>query len=281
MAQYANYWSCSKVAKIILGLPKPSAATASEWKTWKKESKQKHPYRYWMAEEGLGYLQDFVYWPYNRFNDIRYYINNRWITKSHALTSHPSDIKRGNWQDLGYRILPCLFNELVDFVEIEQAYMNVIWDNDARKKYCVPWWRTSFFRWRTWRCPEAGIEYLDWAASLTQTESEGFYDKNSPEYGKPTQQAVSAIEIKSLYAWWKEIYPNRPDPYEISGWNELRSNIRNSDDFLDMFDRNESQSEKDERKKVYLKIAEIEQQYEQEDEHMMIRLIKVRHALWT
>ena len=146
MAQHANYWTCSKFADWLRGTAKPSAETSKGWYNWTKEAKEKHPFRYWLADDVLGGLQDFVYWPYNKFHSIRYYINNRWVTKSHALTAHPRDIKPGKWQDVGYRFLPCLFNELVDFVEIEQAWHHVMWDEEARKKYKTPWWRTSFFR---------------------------------------------------------------------------------------------------------------------------------------
>lgn len=279
MAQYNNYWSNTKFAKWLSGTPKPEAGTSREWREWRETAKKSHPFRYWLAEEGLGYLQDFVYWPYNTFHSFRYYINNRWVTKSHALTAHPNDIKPGKWQDVGYRFLPCLFNELVDFVEVETAWMHVVWDEDARKKYCTPWWRTNFFKWRTWRCPEAGIAHLDWAASLTNEE---WCDKNDPEYGKPTPQALAAMEIKELYTWWKDVYPNRPDPYDISGWSELCDKNRKTGDVLSILDyENETPDERLERNAVHKKLQDIETEYEQEEEDMLIRLIKVRRSLWT
>ena len=279
MAQYNNYWSNTKFAKWLSGTPKPAAGTAREWREWRETAKKSHPFRYWLSEEGLSYLQDFVYWPYNTFHSFRYYINNRWVTKSHALTAHPNDIKPGKWQDVGYRFLPCLFNELVDFVEVETAWMHVVWDEDARKKYCTPWWRTSFFRWRTWRCPEAGIAHLDWAASLTNEE---WCDKTDPEYGKPTPQALAAMEIKELYTWWKDVYPNRPDPYDISGWSELCDKNRKTGDVLSILDyENETPDERLERNAVHKKLQDIETEYEQEEEDMLIRLIKVRRSLWT
>lgn len=279
MAQYNNYWSNTKFAKWLSGTPKPAAGTAREWREWRETAKKSHPFRYWLSEEGLSYLQDFVYWPYNTFHSFRYYINNRWVTKSHALTAHPNDIKPGKWQDVGYRFLPCLFNELVDFVEVETAWMHVVWDEDARKKYCTPWWRTSFFRWRTWRCPEAGIAHLDWAASLTNEE---WCDKTDPEYGKPTPQALAAMEIKELYTWWKDVYPNRPDPYDISGWSELCDKNRKTGDVLSILDyENETPDERLERNAVHKKLQDIETQYEQEEEDMLVRLIKIRRSLWT
>lgn len=127
-----NYWSCSKLADAIRGAPKLGSATSKEWISWHNTIKKTSPLRYWIAEEGLDYIQLFVTWPTRKIYDIKCYINNRWVTRTHALTSSQRDIKRGQWADLGSRFLPCLFNELVQFVEVE---LN-------------------------------GLDYLDWAISL-------------------------------------------------------------------------------------------------------------------
>ena len=43
-------------------------------------------------------------------------------------------------------------------------------------------------------------------------------EKDSPNFGKPTGQALRAKEIKELYLWWTVTYRARPDPYDASGW---------------------------------------------------------------
>jgi hypothetical protein len=101
--------------------------TSEEWDNWTTAAQMKHNFRYWLAEEGLSYLQDFVTWPVRKIYDVKYYINNRWVTRTHALTAHPRDIKPGAWCDVGNRFLPCLFNELVDFVETESAWSHIAW----------------------------------------------------------------------------------------------------------------------------------------------------------
>lgn len=258
---------------------KPNSATGKGWKQWKEEAKASHPFRFWLAEEGLDKLQDIWCYIPERINDVRYYINNRWVSRTHALTAHPRDIKPGQWQDVGNRFLPCLFNELVDFVEIEQAWHHCMWDEEARKKYSVPWWRSGWLRWRTWRCPEAGMAYLDWASGLTQNDSWGI-EKGDPDYGKPTYQALAAREIKELYLWWKEVYPNRPDPMDASGWSAY-CNMRRKKGY-DLLDFEDKTLEEEEMSKTALeKSHEIEESYDREDEEMMIRLIRVRKSLWT
>jgi hypothetical protein len=272
----SNYWSCSKFADWLRGTDKLKMGTGKEWNQWRRAAQETHPIRYWIVEEGLDYLQNFVNWPMDRIHDVRYYINNRWITRSHALTAHPRDIKPGNWCDVGNRFLPCLFNELVDFVEVETAWHHCLWDEAAREQYGVPWSR-SFFRFRTWRCPEAGIDHLKWAMTLTNEE---FLEEDEKHLAEPTRQALAAKEILELYTWWKEVYPQRPDPHDAGGWSEYCENRRrNGYDFFDMEDRTPEEAEM--AKTALDRTREIEDAYEKEDTEMLVRLIKVRDSLWT
>lgn len=274
----STYWSCTKLADWIRGTPKNGAKTSKGWREWRKEARGFSPLRYWLAEEALDKIQDFVMFPSDIFYSVKYYINNRWVTKTHCLSAHPRDIKPGEWCDVGNRFLPCLFNELVDFVEIELAWSNVAWDKEARKKYNPPFYAFGFFRWRTWRCPEAGIDNLTWQTSLTNSE---YVDETDPSHGEPTIQAKNAKEILELYNWWTKVYPNRPDPYDASGWTEICNKRRNTDieSIFDFEDR--SKEEELESRTALDKCNEIEESYEKENEEMLIRLIKVRNSLWT
>lgn len=274
----STYWSCSKFADWIRGTPRLDAGTAEEWGIGEKKAAEK-PIRYWLAEEGLDYLQHFIFWPVNRFRNMVFYINNRWITKSHALTSN---LKRGEWQDFDGRLLHAVFDELVNFVEIEQAWMHVVCSEEDRKKYKAPWYRT-FFRIRLWRCPEAGLAYLEWASELKKDEA--WIDKNDPEYGKLTSQALAAQETRALYNWWKNERPNRPDPMDASGlsnyYEERRkeAELRGDDPLLGMFNSDKTRDERsDNLSRIYHK---MEEEQNEEDTHMLIRLVKIRHSLWT
>ncbi len=269
-----NYWTCSKFADWLRGTTKPSAATGKQWADWEKHAKENYPFRWWLAEEGLDHLQDIWCWIPDRVNDVRYYINNRWVTKTHCLKAHPRDIAKGSWQDVGYRFLPCLMNELVDFVEIEQAWIHCVWDDAAREKYKYPWWR----RWyRQWRCPAAGVDHLKWAMSLTNEE---FLDDDQKHLAEPTYQARVAKEILEIYTWWKEVYPKRPDVYDASGWTAY-CDLRRERGYH-LLDMEEKTPEEASMRDTALRLSnEIEEAYNKEDEEMMIRLIKVRQSLWT
>jgi hypothetical protein len=278
-----NHWNCSKVADFIRGVEKPQALTCEDWSQWHKSNKNANKFRYWLAEKGLSKLQDIYMYIPDKLDNIRYYINNRWISKSHSLTAHPRNIKPGEWCDVGNRFLPCLFNELVDFVEVEQAWHHTRWDKEARKKYNTPWYRTTFFRLRVWRCPEAGLDYLKWASELTDEE---WLPEDKKHLSQPTAQALAAREILELYHWWKEVYPNRPDIYDISGFNQYLDNLKKNN--------TDSSTEKDsiflrptdpkliaDRDLSLRNMDEIEKKYKEEDEEMMIRLIRIRDSLWT
>jgi hypothetical protein len=283
MAQHSKYWSCSPFADRLRGTAKLSAGTAEEWDEWTTRAQMKHNFRYWLAEEGLSHLQDFVTWPVRKIYDFKYYINNRFVTRTHALTAHPRDIKPGEWRDVGNRFLPCLFNELVDFVEIETAWSHIAWSSkEDRAKYNPPFWASGWFRWRTWRCPEAGLAHLDWAMTLTMGSDWGV-EETAPNYGKPTGQAINAKEIKELYLWWKDVYPNRPDPHDAGGWSEYceRKREEHGDEGLNFMKESKNPELRALAVAALKKSTEIEAAYNAEDEEMMIRLIKVRHGLWT
>ena len=285
MAFHNTYWSCSKFADWLRGTDKLKCGTSDEWYTWRKAAKKTHPIRFWIVEEGLDHIQNFITWPIRKIYDVKYYINNRYVTRTHCLTAHSRDIPRGEWRDVGNRFLPCLFGELVEFVEVELAWWHIAWDDaDAKKKYNAPFWATGWFRWRTWRCPQAGLDNLDWQRKLVFGEDWGSKPEDE-NFGKPTHQANKAQEILDLYTWWTVERPKRVDPHDASGWtaycDEKRDEKDEDGESFGLFRDEKTPEEKERVSKMLDECHKIEAAHEQEDEDMMIRLIKVRHGLWT
>lgn len=279
----SHYWTISKFADWVRGTPKPSCGTSEEWDEWARKAQGESRLRYWLAEEGLDYLQKIVFWPTDKLYAIKYYINNRFITRTHALTAHPRDIPRGEWRDVGNRFLPCLFNELVDFVEVELAWWHLAWaEKEERAKYKAPWWRFGWWNIRVWRCPQAGLDNLEWQRNLRWKEDEGF-EPGDKRIGMLTPQAIKAQEILDLYTWWTTVYRNRPDPHDASGWTEYCDRLREEkgDGLSWIGTESKNKETKALGKKAHKLLQKIEADYEAEDEAMMIRLIKVRHGLWT
>ena len=153
-----------------------------------------------------------------------------------------------------------------------------MWNEEERKKFKTPWWRSGWLRWRTWRSPEAGMEYLKWASTLTNEE---FLDEGEKHLAEPTYQANSAKEIIELYTWWTTTYRNRPEPMEASGWTAYCEAARLANGGRLNFGTDKTPELAEMSKIAMDKMHKMEEEYEAEDEAMMIRLIKVRQSLWT
>lgn len=191
-----NYWSCSKFAGFIRGSDKPLALPFDDWEKWREESAKKHPYRYWVAEKVLDFLQDIVSLPIDIYHTIEVYIRNRYIDKLHYLRT---GLKPGEYYDPDYRILHGLFNELVIFVESELAHiMNAYPERN--------------YKFVKGRCKQAGLDYLNWAGQLKLNEDYGF-NPDDEDYNNPTAQAISSQKILELYNWWLD-RDYRANPYD-------------------------------------------------------------------
>lgn len=125
-----------------------------------------------------------------------------------------------------------------------------------------------------WRCPEAGIAHLKWASTLKKDES--WVDKDSPDFGHPTVQAWTAMEILTLYNWWKWERPKRVDPSDVSGWSDYCDEVCKVSDNNFLNNKNYEQS-----RAILNRYGEIESKNDEEDTEMLLRLINIRQNLWT
>jgi hypothetical protein len=275
-----KYWSCSKFALWLLKrycIEKPNAAEIGQWKVWKDASRTKNKFVYWFVEEFLDFAQEIIYFPFTKFSDFRYYLIKRFVMKTHYLNTK---LTPGVYHEIDTRILYGLFETLVDFIEVEKARIEVIFDQESARKYGFTG-LTKFLDWigiKQWRSAEAGIKYLEWEMSLTDDVCL-FEEK---EYAPPTPQSLSAKEQYELYNWWKNVRPLRPDPYDASGWTELCEKRRGTNkEPLSSFWCDQTDEDRAETHKALNLCNQIEQQYFNEDTEMLIRLIKIRANLWT
>lgn len=177
-----NYWTCTKLADIIRGEKKPFALSFDDWDIWKEKQRKERPWRYWMSDTVLRKLQNLIYYPSDLWYSITCYLKNRYLTQTHNLKT---GLKKGEWYDLDTRILYGLFNELVEFVEVELAHLSK-WDRNKKYKF------------KNGRCIEAAYDYFEWANNLPEES-----------YGSQRQDS---IKIKELYEWWTKQRPYRDDP---------------------------------------------------------------------
>lgn len=191
---------------------------------------------------------------------IRYRVYDRYnIIKIHSL-------KPGYW-DADTRLLHGMFDLLVDFIEIEKAHMHKIFDDTGKYK-----WYKRLHGWVPFikdRDPEAGLDYLDWEIEFA---------KDCPG------QSESAQEQKILYLWWKK-FPERKDPWQEwydfhdSMWSKYALLVKD----LSRFNMGKIMTglELNEESRLLKRCQELESSNTQEEEDMLIRLIKVRECLWT
>jgi len=273
-----NYWSCSNFADWLRGTDKLNSASSKEWNRWRKDAKAAHPFRYWLVEEALDKIQNFLRWPIERINDVRYYLNNRFEAKTHALSSR---LAKGKWHEFEERLLHCTFDSFVDFIEIETAWSHCMWSDKDRRDFDVPWWRDHWWaRWfLTWRCSEAGVAHLEWEMSLKNDDD--WMDKDHPDYDKPTHQAIAAKEKWALYYWWKYVRPHRADPYDYCGWTQYCEDRRFAQGEMDCIFDDDSVRDREHSRKILDAMSKLEEQYDTEDEEMLYRLVKIRRSLWT
>ena len=263
-------WLRERVFKVN----KPFALQWGGWEKWYEEFKSDRPLAHWFTETLPRWLDKPVQWLIDPVESMMCYFRNRYISQTHLLRT---GLESGQWHELENRILHGMFTQLVDFVEIEQARHHVLWMEAAeRGKYNEPTWRKFWLlRIARWRCPEAGIDYLTWCMTL---------DGKDAGTNSSPGQATLAREIMFLYSWWKDIRPNRKSELEESGLLEFEKamSLKYGQDWVG-FDRKKilTPAEKLEHRRLLDLSWTIEEQRHQEDDELMIRLIKIRRGLWT
>ena len=235
------------------GIDKPQFAEMHKWEDIDARIRRQQPVGWFLTET----LPDFIEAVYNfvtaPYYKTRYYIRNRFYRKTHVLRT---DCSVGDYCDTDERILTGLSNAIIDYVEVELAFKHK-WCGSDEVPNAV---------WKDGRCIQLGLKYLEWEIGLD--------DPALDEYNRADSQANSAREIKAIYDWAKS-RPDRPDPMEISGWSEHCTK------YPGIWRKQETPEQAEESAVALKKVREIEAQYEQEDEDMLIRIIKVRKSLWT
>lgn len=230
-----HYWSSSPLSHWLrskAGLDNPSALSMEGWDEHKKLCKQKAPVIHYITRTLFNKLQDVVMFPFDIIYSVRVFYKN-WKGKTHVLDG---GLEVGQWYDLSSRIPLCLFGEFEKFIEVEKGY-----------------------------------DTLNWEIGLTYDEDWG-YDKENPQYGQPTPQALAAMEQRRIIDWWKA---NKDRDLDVeSGWAQACAKGVQEGSVWGVGGGEEG-------KQVLDKLAQLEAQYESEQEEMLIALIKIKGHLWT
>lgn len=231
--------------------PPPSRFGTSKYHDARK--KRNFPIRFAVAEF-FEKSERFFSWRLKRklWEDPIWWVRHRITNRYNIIRIH--SLKPG-YYDADERMLHACFNLLVDFVEIELAAAN--WNFEGKKKRRV---RIGHARNR---CPEAGVDHLQWEIN----------DSGCNMGSSPTQ-ADMAREKLALYLWWTETRPARVDPWSDPGiWAEWRAKHKATTDLDDADFMRVGEP--------HQRAGSLEKFYEDEDQEMLGRLVKLRGSLWT
>ena len=259
------------------GINRPKALPLGEWDTWRTETKSKYPFKFFMAETLPDVIEDVVEFFIRPLRDARYWVRYRTVDKYHLVNTK----LKPDYYDKSIIMLHANMELLRDHVEVDLAWRNWTFDVNARTQYKMPWFTRGWFKFKKWRSPEAGLDYLNWETKLVYDEDTYGAKPGDKLYGKPTDQALRAKEILEIYNWWTTVYPNRPDPMDASGWSAHCDRLRaEGKSMFSVGQEAESKVDRTEGKKALDKMRKIEKQYSKEEEQMLVRLMKIRQGLW-
>lgn len=239
----------------------PGALTSKGWRLFKKEFKEKAPIRYWIKNDfKYKVIMSFV-WKYKSAKDwIRYRTYDRYHIVDTGL--------KPGYQDSASQMFHASFTVLKDFVEVELAWCRYHW-SDERKTASFWEKHLPFYRmFNPFRSRKLGLDYLNWASTLD--------DPSLPPNERCDHQAISSREIRELYLWWTDIRPNRKLK-ETPGYDNQGLGI------LSVLDDDFDKDAKDfvDYSKIFEENSKLEEEWQEEDTEMFIRLVKVRGHMWT
>lgn len=195
--------------------------------------------------------------------DFFSYVHNRWVDPSHKVIIKHPQYGIGNYHDTDTRLLYANFQLLVDYVEIECSSMYTCYTKKS------PF---TTFRQKV----KSIIDYLPYVGKLlppSRNALQGlFYLKWELSLGgESPSQSAAAKEILALYKFWVRVRPERKNPWD------LPARIRDEEPFI-----KDGKFQLSPRYSKSLRKADaLESKYKCEDDRMLIRLIKIRHCLWT
>lgn len=178
------------------------------------------------------------------------------------------------YADPSDRMLKANFAVLVSFIEEELASMA-----SAAKKFKFK--NSASWKGNTKR--ELGLEYLHFWETLP-------FDPDI--YGNDLNQKTKevAAAAKELYVWWKDVRPNRVNVFDQE-MDRFLDDVRNSgrmpfkvvkvenEDFYTL-ENDLTPEEQTKQKDLSLKSWNQEQEWDEEDQQMLQKLISIRLFLW-
>lgn len=236
------------------------AMSSKGWRLFDKEFREKAPIRWYFHKK---FKSDFVYPVTRKISSVYWWIKYRTTNRYHVIcTGLPP-----GYNDIHNVMLHTNFHIFMNFIEIEQAQSCYVFDFEKVQtfweKYLPYYWKFN-----TFPAEKYAMKHLNWAAGLD--------DANIQIHNQSILQAEVARESILLYKWWKYDRPARRTAHHVMVDNQGLGT-------MSMFDSDFDRTAPDYiQYQLELKVADLNDElWEQEDEAMLIRLIKIRKSLWT
>lgn len=238
-----------------VGVEKPTSLSWANWQKWHDEHKAKHPIIHFLCEE----LPISVsVWKRRFITDPYWSIVHRFHPK-HQYHVIKTNLKP-EYYDIDTLMLHGVMALVVRYVEGEHQI-----SDPAKSNYWYAWVQAAEDDdQKRQALKEQGIEET-WEHELM-----------------PQHQIDCILTVDEVYQWWKDDYPNRKDDL-----------FDRDDDFdpLMFFGNGEEHDEKmkeDPKYSLYLEWKEhcarsraLEEKWRQEEQDMLLKIIKIRSSMWT
>lgn len=228
--------------KKLIGLPSfpKVAGTIKEFRDWDIKMKKEYPTKYKIHRCLEKMYRRLFLFPSWRWRDMKYWVLYR-IHPKHTYTSHKLTTLKPGYYDTDILILHFAFEKFAEFMKFQLS-----------DKAFVTWEYSKDM-------------YQDWQLKddLEGVESE-IKSRNA-----------TWAEMKDLYHWWTEIYPNLEDelPDYPTCPKEWGSMAVLNDDYKD------TPEVKDWRRVCDIR-STLETKWKQDETDNLIRLAKIRNSLW-
>ncbi len=253
---------CKKISAWLDYYP-PGALTGKGWGKFRREFKANAPIRYW--------LKDTAYFKYyrpviNTYNSVEKYVKHRTVSVEHIIHT---GLGPGHYPNMT-RMVYANFSIFADYIETTIANRNRIGERETFFERYFPFF--DFFR--KFRNQRLALEYLEYRSIRDQIPNPDIYD---------IADAKDAREKLALYKWWVFERPAREIPF-VPPIPRLTEEPPSDDDDFGLGLRNRINRKSPEYavwKEAYAKKSDVEEEWAKEDQHMLERLVKIAHELYS
>lgn len=268
------------------GREKPFALSHDGWREFYRKYREESPVRYFLLEKVPDKIDDYYsFLISDRIPDFRRIIAHRITERTHLINTG-LDV---GYHEIDDRMFYGMFNLLKDFVESEVAWMEFIcmdedhplYDKYKKQRIISKFFNPFGIQSSLFRSPELGVMHITKHIDMNPYEYTSIAEQNSI-----INQIEKYRQILELYIWYVELRPNRAtnSPYDafmsIENREEYEKQYGSTFILSDKFKNDHPTVYKQYMDQINNK-HNSEQNFYEEDNKMLKKLVDLRSTLWT